>query len=447
VTSEYVRGTGLPDVTIEIYSDPAEEGALFQGETTTDASGDFTWNGTISGPFKNITALAIDAEGNTSMFSNAYTLADLPPVLLINQYPGFFDPIPEGQQSMREASVSGENLVNSIVLKAPEGFKLALGSEQDPEFKDSLIIMLQNHNIEPTIIRVLFKPLEAKQYIDSIEVKSEGANSVYIRLEALCFGPPEISAIEDQGFCEGEEIPEVPFTFEFFSPDEVELTGMSGNEDFVPNGNITFTGEGHNRLVKVLPAGQSYFGEAEIMVILTGLFELKDTTRFMFTVHENPTIQSLDITPESTGNDGKIVVNAMAATETLQYAIDNGPLQQSNEFTSLSQGQYLITVSDNFACIDTATAEVNKITAVPEVGDYHLEIYPNPAGTVFTLKNQHILQSGYSAEIINLYGETILAGELFSEEIVAVGALSEGVYLLRIRSGAKVYIGKLIIDR
>jgi hypothetical protein len=40
-----------------------------------------------------------------------------------------------------------------------------------------------------------------------------------------------------------------------------------------------------------------------------------------------------------------------------------------------------------------------------------------------------------------------MAGDLFSEGTVAVSGLTEGVYLLRIRSGEKVYVGKLVIDR
>ena len=71
VSLSSVTGTAAPDATVEIYTDPEDEGLVFEGETVSDASGNFTWSGTITGSFTNVTAIAIDQNGNTSMFSQA----------------------------------------------------------------------------------------------------------------------------------------------------------------------------------------------------------------------------------------------------------------------------------------------------------------------------------------------------------------------------------------
>ncbi len=62
-----VSGTAPPDSTVEIFSDPADEGKTYEGTTTAEATGAFTWTGSITGP--NATATATDGAGNTSEFS------------------------------------------------------------------------------------------------------------------------------------------------------------------------------------------------------------------------------------------------------------------------------------------------------------------------------------------------------------------------------------------
>jgi hypothetical protein len=95
-----VSGNAIADVTIEIYTDSENEGALFQGETKSGSNGKFTWTGTIFGPYPNITAIAIDNEGNTSYFSKPMATGiecrkhdnQIEPFALQQNYPNPFNP-------------------------------------------------------------------------------------------------------------------------------------------------------------------------------------------------------------------------------------------------------------------------------------------------------------------------------------------------------------------
>jgi hypothetical protein len=66
-----VSGTSIPGGRVEIFSDSSDEGRIYEGFTTADGAGGFSWSGTPSGP--NITATVTDEDGNTSEFSKPFT--------------------------------------------------------------------------------------------------------------------------------------------------------------------------------------------------------------------------------------------------------------------------------------------------------------------------------------------------------------------------------------
>ena len=101
-SSAAVDGTTAPNSVVEIYTDQGNQGAMFQGETTADASGRFAWSGSLGGSFNHVTAIAIDATGNTSPFSQSSVItavektneADIPGMFSLSQnYPNPFNPV------------------------------------------------------------------------------------------------------------------------------------------------------------------------------------------------------------------------------------------------------------------------------------------------------------------------------------------------------------------
>ena len=62
-----LTGTALPESVIEIYSDSLSQGKSYEGSTTADDNGNWTYITPVQGPY--VTATATDSEGNTSEFS------------------------------------------------------------------------------------------------------------------------------------------------------------------------------------------------------------------------------------------------------------------------------------------------------------------------------------------------------------------------------------------
>jgi hypothetical protein len=69
LVSGVARGTACAGCTVEVFSDSADEGEVYEGSTTADGAGRFTFD--KSAPFAgpHLTATATDADGNTSEFS------------------------------------------------------------------------------------------------------------------------------------------------------------------------------------------------------------------------------------------------------------------------------------------------------------------------------------------------------------------------------------------
>ena len=61
-----LTGVACPNCTVDIYSDDADEGEVYEGSVVANSTGLFTWGGTATDPW--VTATATDTAGNTSEF-------------------------------------------------------------------------------------------------------------------------------------------------------------------------------------------------------------------------------------------------------------------------------------------------------------------------------------------------------------------------------------------
>ena len=80
VAAGTIYGTACSNCVIEVFSDAADEGAIYEGTTTANAAGNWTFTkpGGLTGPY--VTATATDGQGNTSEFSAPVSLGPTPTV-------------------------------------------------------------------------------------------------------------------------------------------------------------------------------------------------------------------------------------------------------------------------------------------------------------------------------------------------------------------------------
>ena len=130
-----VTGSALADCTIEIFSDSSNEGEIYEGQTTTDSSGSFTFNkGTsLAGPY--LTAIAIDANGNTSGFSIATSMPTTPAtagkIVFVSDRDGNFEIYVMDADGSNQTRLTNNSDVDKHPKWSPDGSRIAFESVRD----------------------------------------------------------------------------------------------------------------------------------------------------------------------------------------------------------------------------------------------------------------------------------------------------------------------------
>jgi len=202
VTANSVHGTSCANCTVEIFSDAADEGRLVHSPpyAVADASGNWQWNGAISGA--KVTATATDSDLNTSEFSAPVAAA---PLMVQRAFGGHVNLIEVGQpvRPLRGARVTLHASEERLQLGEPLA---STYTERDGSFLISLQIAPELDL--PYYFLVLSDPNH--EVVDAVSgVGGEVVGERWIRFEH-----PEAGQIAENRFNaqrrEGDPVPKEP---------------------------------------------------------------------------------------------------------------------------------------------------------------------------------------------------------------------------------------------
>ena len=147
LSSFSISGTAAPGARVEVFSDPAGEAQYFEGSTTADEGGKFYFllpKGSFKGKF--ITAIAIDAQGNSTAFSPS---RPNPGLGAIKALPN----IPAPQQVSTDPAVVGTNLVLALVSIVFFGFTTTIFNDLVKQFQPQIKVAWEK--LVPVKLRAL----------------------------------------------------------------------------------------------------------------------------------------------------------------------------------------------------------------------------------------------------------------------------------------------------
>jgi arylsulfatase A-like enzyme len=148
-------------------------------------------------------------------------------------------------------------------------------------------------------------------------------------------------------------------------------------------------------------------------------------------------------------NDGTAEAIPLGGTPPYSYLWSNG--FTGNQQINLAAGTYFVSVIDANACITTANAIVELITATPLVfGEIGLNIFPNPTSDMLIVQANGLLRRSLQLELVAENGQILLKNELPQGSTICVfdtQTLYEGCYLLNISDGVSMKKFKVVVSR
>jgi uncharacterized protein (DUF2141 family) len=234
----------------------------------------------------------------------------------------------------------------------------------------------------------------------------------------------------------------------------VNAEGGTGslNYTLLPDGPSNATGEFTN-----LPAGNYTVEVTDIYncgPAISGEITLEEPQPLSIT-----NIEVTDATDESTA-DGSITVTAEGGTPPLSYVLnpDSIAVNETGEFTGLSEGVYSVMVSDVNGCgpveTDTINVAAGPNTLPDELGEkYQLSVYPNPSSGKVNIDMTLEERTEIQVHFLNTLGQVqnIIRFEADNQKVhkeIHLDPYRGGVYIMKFFSQDR-YLGKrlLIINK
>ena len=119
---------------------------------------------------------------------------------------------------------------------------------------------------------------------------------------------------------------------------------------------------------------------------------------------------------------------------------DSLDVSDVNELIPLEAGEYRIYTTERLNTPDI-TVGIYSI----EEDLFNVRLFPNPAGNFFYI-NYESIDDSFEVEILDLAGIVVLDKKIDNYEIVNVGTLRAGIYIINIKSKNRVYTNKLIVN-
>ncbi|OFX51009.1 MAG: hypothetical protein A2046_06180 [Bacteroidetes bacterium GWA2_30_7] len=146
--------------------------------------------------------------------------------------------------------------------------------------------------------------------------------------------------------------------------------------------------------------------------------------------------------------DGLIDITTNSGT-IVTYQWDNGEITE--DIYNLSQGNYTVTMTDEYGCTLTETYNVSFPIDVETTDVLHgnVDIYPNPSKGIVNVAYKMKVSSEVSVEVYNMLGEIVFkSGKQSSKEgTIAIDLKEgiEGVYTFRIIAGESFVQKKVVL--
>ncbi len=160
------------------------------------------------------------------------------------------------------------------------------------------------------------------------------------------------------------------------------------------------------------------------------------------TVFEEPVLTFV-VTPESGVEmcDGQIEMTITGGNAPYDITWSNSLTTTTIE--DLCAGLYSVVVEDVNDCMSTEVVEVTVSTAISDVDDLTVEIYPNPTNGKFTVKTGFIADE---ISIIDALGRTVAIESVSNNEVEIDVELQPGIYIIKIINDNKAFLNKLIVE-
>lgn len=287
----------------------------------------------------------------------------------------------------------------------------------------------------------------------------------YMRLDTASYSLPTEGEVYGLAWClSAQPIPDTVWPGDVagvvstvFSPTLV-IPALRNTGSFLPFGVYYLTPVvlGNGVLINPGPAfvfnvrpdsnGCFFIGASQRIVLLPPLEPLGATLQV---VHETvPPGQNGSIQVFATGGSGQFL-NSPALYE---YYWSHGP--NTPVVTQLSQGTYVVTITDRSACVERiirGATVLQTVSAEEPLATLPLEVFPNPAHQEFWVQAALPAPSEVWIELLSPLGQVLQQRRVYAApqlyERFDVRALPSGLYVLRLRAGDVQAVRRVRVER